>query len=399
MSPRSLPFCSGRWVVQTQDRPQHQQLRALGAVGLVLISMFDTSFPCLVPHILVWGSCLWFCTPASGPPPPPPASSAYNLLTHNFSTHNLSTHNLLTHNLSTHNFSTHNFSTHNFSTHYFSTHNFSTHNLLTHNLSHTTCQHTTWHPPSLCVAGVALMALGWLWWRAWFPNDAVDAAAFCVAGLALGDMDVHPAWQAWDLVTSTVTLRGTDGTGLALVACLVPRWRRGRCGSLRGRRGTWRHRRASCVAVVGLGDIDRHFAWQAWRWWHWAGSGGALGSQMPRWRRGRHGSLRGRRGTWRHRRASCVAGVGLGDIYLRFRWQAWHFWHFWHWAGLSGTLVHTHLVYTQLVTTCPHNLSTYICCTCQSFTISFLVPAFPTPSLPFFCQLLEEVDMWGYPVL
>ena len=108
--------------------------------------------------------------------------------------------------------------------------------------------------------------------------------------------------------------------------------------------------------------------------------------------------------TWRHRRVSCVAGVGLGDIYLRFRWQAWHFWHFWHWAGFSGTLVHTHLVHTQLVTTCPHNLSThnlstYICCTCRSFTISFLFPAFPIPSLPFFCQLLEAVDMWGYPVL
>ena len=70
------------------------------------------------------------------------------------------------------------------------------------------------------------MALGWLWWRAWFPDDAVDAAALCVAGVALGDIDVHPAWQAWDLVTSTATLRGrrgTDGTGLALVACLVPR--------------------------------------------------------------------------------------------------------------------------------------------------------------------------------
>ena len=26
----------------------------------------------------------------------------------------------------------------------------------------------TWrHLPSFCVAGVALMALGWLWWRAW----------------------------------------------------------------------------------------------------------------------------------------------------------------------------------------------------------------------------------------
>ena len=70
------------------------------------------------------------------------------------------------------------------------------------------------------------MALGWLWWRAWFPADAVDAAAFCDAGVALGDMDVHPVWQAWDLVTSIVTLcgrRGTDGTGLAVVARLVPR--------------------------------------------------------------------------------------------------------------------------------------------------------------------------------
>ena len=49
---------------------------------------------------------------------------------------------------------------------------------------------------------------------------------------------------------------------------------------------------------------------------------------------------------------------------------------------------------------CPstYNLSTYMCGTCQSFTISFLFPAFPIPSLPFFCQLLEEVDMWRYPV-
>ena len=56
------------------------------------------------------------------------------------------------------------------------------------------------------------MALGWLWWRACVSVDAVDAAALCVAGVALGDM-------------------------------------------------------------------DRHFAWQAWHLWHWAGSGGALGSQ------------------------------------------------------------------------------------------------------------------------
>ena len=49
-------------------------------------------------------------------------------------------------------------------------------------------------------AGVALLALGWLWWRAWLPVATVDAAALCVAGVALGDMDVHPAWQAHTLV-------------------------------------------------------------------------------------------------------------------------------------------------------------------------------------------------------
>ena len=70
-----------------------------------------------------------------------------------------------------------------------------------------------------------------------------------------------------------------------------------------------------------LGDMDLHFAWQEWHLWHWAGSGGALGS---RGRRCRRGCLRGRRGTWRHRRALGVAGVALGDIQLHFAWQAWH---------------------------------------------------------------------------
>ena len=97
------------------------------------------------------------------------------------------------------------------------------------------------------------MALGWLWWRAWFLFGAVGAAAVCVAGVALGDMDLHFAWQAWHLVTSTVTLRGRRGTygiGLALVVRLVPVWRRGRRGCLRGRRDTWTHRLPLCVAGV-----------------------------------------------------------------------------------------------------------------------------------------------------
>ena len=84
------------------------------------------------------------------------------------------------------------------------------------------------HMHSFHVAGVALAALGGLWWRTGFSGDAVDAAALCVAGVALGDGvmalgDIHLrfTWQAWRLVTSTFVSRGrrgTYGTGRALVA-------------------------------------------------------------------------------------------------------------------------------------------------------------------------------------
>ena len=312
--------------------------------------------------------------------------SPHNLLTHNLLTHNLSTHNLLTHNLSTHNLlttqlvhtqlthtqlvytqlvttqlvhtqlthhttcphaqltHTHNMSPHNLLTYNFLTHNLSTHNLLTvwqaRHLATWTCtlhgRRGTWqHGSSLCVAGVALMALGWLRWRAWVAVDVVDAAAVCMAGVALGDI------------------------------------------------GTWRHRPSLCVAGVALGDIDLHFAWQAWHLWHWTGSGGALGSQLTPWtprrfmdlhfawqawllatwtctlrgRRGtwrhgrcgtygtglalvarlgpswRRGCLRARHGTWWHWLSLCVAGVALVDIEFHFAWQACDF--------VNTQLVHT----------------------------------------------------------
>ena len=55
-------------------------------------------------------------------------------------------------------------------------------------------------------------------------------------------------------------------------------------------------------------------------------------------------------------------------------------------------------------TTCPYTTYSHLLfhtqlAPHQSFTISFPFPAFPMPSLPFFCCLLEEIDMWGYPVL
>ena len=61
------------------------------------------------------------------------------------------------------------------------------------------------------------------------PRRRSDAAAFCVAGVALCDIHLHFVWQAWHLMTWIVTLRGrraTYGTGLALVARLVPRYGR-----------------------------------------------------------------------------------------------------------------------------------------------------------------------------
>ena len=133
------------------------------------------------------------------------------------------------------------------------------------------------------------------------------AAALCVAGVALGDIDCHFAWQAWHLAAWTFTLRG--------------------------RRGTWRH-------VSSLGDIDAHFAWQAWHLRHWAGSGDAPGSQMTPWPPRLFAwqawhlvtstvTLRGRRGTWRH-------VSSLGDIDAHFAWQAWHLRH-WASSGAPGS--------------------------------------------------------------
>ena len=317
--------------------------------------------------------------------------------THNLSTHNLLTHNLLTH---THNLLTHNIlaHTHNLLTHNLLTH---THNLLTHKLATWTfnCAWQAWHlwplshtavcvthvatygtglalvthnlvpqwthtlsHATVCVAGVALTALGWHWWRAWFPRvhncSHIDFTlhttgrrgtwrhrpSLCVAAVALGDIDLQFAWQAWHLATSTVhfawqavvpsgdtygiwlALRGALGsqwTPLSLV-CVAAVAHGDTAFTLRGRRGTatstctsaW-HGMALTVhglaldGALGIQTVDSH------------GRRGCL--------RGSHGSLatwtstlRGRRGAWRHRPSLCVAGAALGDIDLHFAWHAWH---------------------------------------------------------------------------
>ena len=150
------------------------------------------------------------------------------------------------------------------------------------------------------MAGMALMALGCLWSRAWAPFGAVVAAAVCVAGTWRHRPSLVRlfAWQAWHLATSTVTLRGrcgtygTYGTGLPLLGPVwswSPRllaWQAWQLATstftLRGRCGTWRHRPSLCVAGAALGDIDLHFAWHAWH---------LAISTVTLW---------GRRGTWQH---------------------------------------------------------------------------------------------------
>ena len=62
------------------------------------------------------------------------------------------------------------------------------------------------------------------------------------------------------------------------------------------------------MAGVALGDIFLRFAWQAWHLQHWLGCGGALGRVLVA----------------RGAAPFCVAGVALGDIDVPFAWQAWH---------------------------------------------------------------------------
>jgi len=101
---------------------------------------------------------------------------------------------------------------------------------------------------AVCVAGLALRDIdrhfAWEAWHLW-QFSAVGAAAVCVAGVALRNLDRHFVWQAWHLANlGDIDLHfawraWNYGTGLALVARLVPVWRRGRRRCLRGRRGTW----------------------------------------------------------------------------------------------------------------------------------------------------------------
>ena len=131
------------------------------------------------------------------------------------------------------------------------------------------------------------MALGWLGWRAWVSGVTVGAAPFCVAGVALGDMDHYFVRLTYN--SRTHNLSAPNLTWTFTLRCR------------RGRSSTWRHGPLLCVASVALDDMDPHFACQAhthtigfvtqlqidayfaWQAWH-----------LATWTF----PLRGRRGTW-----------------------------------------------------------------------------------------------------
>ena len=228
--------------------------------------MFVTQI--LFPHIFVWGSCFWLCTsarprlapPGPASPPPPAYSHTHTQLAH---THTQLVTTQLTHTQLAHTL---------------------VHTQLAHTCSHTTWPHTTW--PHTTYSHTQLDHTQLAHTTTTYSHTTCSHNLFThnlhtVAGVALGDIDHHFAWQAWHLATWTCILRGrrnTYRTGLALMARLGPSWRRGRRPCLRGRRGTWRatltvtlrgrrgtwwHRPSLCVAGVALGDMDVHSAWQA----------------------------------------------------------------------------------------------------------------------------------------
>eukprot|EP00435_Cladocopium_sp_Y103_P041486 s1311_g11.t1 len=175
------------------------------------------------------------------------------------------------------------------------------------------------HLPSLCVAGVALTALGWLWWYIWSRLGAWDAApllpgrrgtwrhlpSFCVAAVALKDICLHFVWQAWHLrhwAGSGGTFGRGWGPGTPRLFCVAGVDFATSAFVLCGSRGTQRHLPSLCVAGVALTALG----WLCCHIWSRLGAWDAA-PLLP-----------GRRGTWRHLPSFCVAGVALKDICLHF---------------------------------------------------------------------------------
>ena len=330
-------------------------------------------------------------------------SSKHTTCSHNFHAHKLLTHNLSPHNLLTHNLLAHNLSPHNLLTH---THTLLTHSLLTTYSSHTTYSHTQLvttqltHTHTLLTHNLrdrhTLLTHNLRGRRCWRGRRGAwrHRPPLCVAGVPLGDIDLHFAWQAWHLWHWA-------GSGGALGSFLVAA--------------------AVCVASVALGDIDLHFAWQvwhlvwqAWHLWHWAGSGGFCHTQLFH--------------THNFVAHFLHTHTTLSHISFTHNFVT----HFFHTqpCHTHTTLSHNFVTHTQLFHTrnfvthnsFTRNFVTYASFTRNTFTYTNLHAhthntathsSFTQPCLHHLLYLsclshliftsawwlLEEADMWGYPVL
>eukprot|EP00435_Cladocopium_sp_Y103_P038600 s3867_g10.t1 len=151
----------------------------------------------------------------------------------------------------------------------------------------------------------------------------VTPRLFCVAGVALGDICLRFVWQAWQLVTSAFVLcvaLGDMDLRFAWQAWHLRHW----AGSGDGLGRGWSRvtPRLFCVAGVALGDISLRFVWQAWPLATWTfalcGRSGTYGTGLAL-----HGDGLGRGWSRVTPRLFAWQGVALGDICLCFVWQAW----------------------------------------------------------------------------
>ena len=188
------------------------------------------------PHHCV-GFVFLILYPAPAPPPAPPHSSSASVFHTTLSHHHLS-HTSLSHTI----FHTQRCHTPPF-THLFVTH------LLSHTSftqmshtslsSHTICHTPLCHTPSFTHLLCRTPSFTYVF-------ATLSDTSFCAAGVALGDIHLHFAWQAWHLATSASFCGGKPGTcctGLG-VAHLGLLGRAGRRGILRGKRGIWRYPRS-----------------------------------------------------------------------------------------------------------------------------------------------------------
>ena len=245
-----------------------------GALDRVFWCSPSCTKSCLLPTslcgVLVFDSVS--LSSSSSPPPPPPPPPPHTTLSHTQLGHTDLCHTQLCHTQLCH----HSFVTHNFVTHHLSQTTLShTHIFVIHDL--VTLSHTRIFVTHNCVTHTTLS-------RTTLSHTTLSRTIF--------------AWQAWHLATFTCTLRG--------------------------RRGTWRHRPLFCVAAIGVTGMALVALDLA-----------LVARLVAVSRPGHRGTLRGRRGNCSHPPSFCVAGVALGDIYLRLAWQAWHLGH---WAGSGGEL-------------------------------------------------------------